>query len=114
MCQRPDGINYVALFNNEAQQGEVLIALVNALIDGGGLTWPTQEVDGFWMDFAYTGSAPQFGSYNAPFRTIGTAITTTQGHGVKLHCKPGTSNWTGTLNYTMRFDAPLGTVRIGA
>jgi len=113
MCQRPDGINYVALFNDEAQHGEALIDLVNALIDGGTLTWPTLAVDGFWLDFGYVGSAPQFGAYNAPFRTIPTAISATQGDGVKLHFKPGTSNWTGTLNYKMRFDAPMGTVRIG-
>ena len=113
MRQRADGINFVALFNNEAQEGEVLIDLIDALIDGGTLTWPTLAVDGFWVDFGLVSAAPQFGAFDAPFRTIGAAITATQGDGVKLHFKPGVSTWTGTLNYKMRFDAPMGTVRIG-
>lgn len=113
MRQRNDGVNYVALFNDSAGQGQVLIDLIDALINAGGIAWPTLEVDGFWVDFGYAGPNPQFGAYNAPFRTITAAIGLTLGNGAKLHVKPGVSGWTGILNYKMKFDAPLGAARIG-
>ena len=45
-----------------------LIPLLDALISNGGFTWPTQTVDGVWMDFTHTG--PEQGCYDEPFDSI--------------------------------------------
>jgi CubicO group peptidase (beta-lactamase class C family) len=111
--QRSDGINYVLLFNDTDVNGEAAYTMLDAIIYNGGFTWPTRCVDGFWLDFHYAGPQPEFGGYNAPFRTMGAAIYSTGGDGAKLRIKPGSSLWTGTLNYKIQLSAPLGTVRIG-
>ncbi len=114
MWQRSDGINIVVLYNNweggdhSFMQGQ----MISDIIDGGGITWPTFCVDGFWVQLGATNTL-EVGGYNAPFRSVTTALASTTA-GTKLRFKTsGTSNWTGTINERMRLDAPFGTVRIG-
>lgn len=119
MRQRSDGINFVILFNfGDGQPAGAVASVIDGLItyylNDPTFVWPTDCVDGSWVDFEGTGIAPQFGGFNAPFLSIDAAVAMTYGNGVKLRFKPGAAEWSGTLNYRMRLDAPFGRVRIGS
>ena len=83
-------------------------------LENDGFVWPTQEVDGFWVDTGYSGPQPEFGGFDAPFRSITKAIDETGGDGMKMRFKPGSTEWTGRLDQKMRLDSPFGLMRIGA
>lgn len=74
------------------------------------ISWPTFEVDGFWLDFNAPVSG--YGGFNDPFHTMDHALAATT-HNTKLRIKPGSSSWTGTISERMRLDAPFGVVTIG-
>ncbi|MCC6361786.1 MAG: hypothetical protein IT450_23880, partial [Phycisphaerales bacterium] len=82
-----------------------------AELDAGTITWPTQGVDGQWVDFTqfFGGS----GAYERPWRLLGIALSASPAEAT-LNFKPGTSSWTGTINQRVRMRAPEGgVVRIG-
>jgi len=113
MWQRGDGTNIVVLFNKRSGSVDFAFEMgqtISDLVDDG-LSWPSFCVDGFWVDFG-TAAAFEVGGYNAPFRSMNTALANTT-NGTKLRFKPGTSNWTGTINERMLLDAPFGLARIG-
>jgi len=117
MIQRADGINIVVLFNRKHENGEEhyageLADSIATLIDAGSLTWPTFDVEGFWVDFNLPLQAA-VGSFDDPFRSMSNAIIGTFA-GTKLRIKPGVSQWTGTIGQKMRLDAPFGAAVIGA
>ena len=74
------------------------------------VTWPTFCVDGTWVDF----DAAEYGyrGHDDPLHTMNDTLSPTA-PGVKLHVKPGTSNWSGTLSTRMRLEAPFGLATIG-
>lgn len=121
MLQRNDGINIVVFFNQWSRNdpdidhyaSEMARIISEEVIDAAMVsTWPTECVDGFWVDF--NSSDPVvFGSYNAPFNTMRQALGFVT-DGTKLRFKPGATNWTGALSKKMRLDCPRGLVRIGA
>ncbi|NOT02304.1 MAG: serine hydrolase [Phycisphaerales bacterium] len=83
--------------------------ITNVIADG--VTWPTTCVDGTWIDFE--GFFPlSFGSYNYPYFSIATGIGGAT-DGTRIRLKPGSTNWTGTINKRLRIDAPFGTAIIG-
>ncbi len=114
--QRDDGVNVVVLFNQRSPGDDPDLAreMAQIIYDLIGypatVTWPTLCVDGSWVDFNRRLSG--YGGFNDPFNNMTTALASTA-PGVKLHFKPGTSNWTGTLNTRIRLDAPLGLAVIG-
>lgn len=123
LVQRPDGVNYLAVFNkngtdvnspdpsNPVSYHFAIQALMDAQINAGGFTWPTQGVDGQWVDFA--GAFPGEGSFEIPFGAMSSALAASPPEAT-LNIKPGTTVWTGVLNQRVRLRAPLaGVVRIG-
>ena len=115
MQQRSDGINIVVLFSEHNAEGDdhlgwMMKERIAAIINGGGLSWPSRCVDGNWVDLS--GSGLGFGGYNDPFPGMGSAMAT-MGDGGTLHLRSGPSSWTGTVTRRMRWDAPNGPVRVG-
>lgn len=123
LVQRADGVNYVVLFNkrgNDVNSADpanptayhfAMQALMDAEITAGGFTWPTQGVDGQWVDFA--GAFPGEGSFEIPYGAMSVALPASPDEAT-LNFKPGTTVWTGTINQKVRLRAPqAGIVRIG-
>lgn len=110
--QRPDGVNFAVLTTRGLADGP-LAALrdgLDAEIDGGGFTWPTQGVDGQWVDFA---EATGDGSYETPWEDLTTALADSP-HKATLNFKASVSDWTGTINQRIRLRNPqAGVARIG-
>jgi hypothetical protein len=119
MQQRNDRVNFVLLFN-KSHPTEPAVAAREAVdfhidwLQDNNFAWPTAEVEGFWVDTEYTGDQPEFGGFNAPFRSIVRAVNATGGDGMKMRFKPGDTAWAGTLHNKMRLDSPFGVMRIGA
>lgn len=116
-AQRTDqGIHVVVLFNRQdncdsgVQLASDMANKIYGLI-GTLLTWPTECVDGFWVDFntAHNG----FGGYDEPIRSIPELFNAVR-PGTRVRFKPGSTSWTGTLNEKLRLDCPIGLVRLGA
>ncbi len=112
--QRSDGVNFVVIFNKGTVGTTYALDmrdLIDAELDAGTITWPTQGVDGQWVDFTqfFGGS----GAYERPWRLLGIALSASPAKAT-LNFKPGTSSWTGTINQRVRMRAPEGgVVRIG-
>lgn len=116
--QRSDGINIVVLFNQNqasgsdfssllAQEIDLLINIMNL----SGSAWPTQCVDGFWVD--PTPAVTSFyGAYDQPFEGMQDALNYVT-DGSKLRLLAGSTSWTGTLSKRLLLDAPEGTIFIG-
>ena len=121
LVQRSDGVNYVVLFNkkgndvnspdpdNPISYNSAIKTLIDAVLDSGGITWPTQGVDGQWTDFS---SSAGDGSFEDPWDSLSIALAE-MAHEGTMNIKPSSSTWTGTINQTIRLRAPLGTVTIG-
>ena len=86
-------------------------AVLQALDAIPGFVWPTMAVDGFWVDFLFSG-ATNYGAFDNPFSTMNGALGYVA-DGTKLRFKPGTTNWAGTIDKKLRLDAPFGMARIG-
>lgn len=117
LVQRADGVNYVVIFNkrgNDVDSGNgyhiAIRDLIDAEIDGGGFTWPSQGVDGQWIDFA--GAFPGDGSFENPWGAVSVALADSPDEAT-LNVKPGSSVWTGVIDQRVRIRAPLGTATIG-
>lgn len=115
VIQRSDGINIVVLFSKRDADLDQLYALTAASLvsaEINGLTdLPSFAVDGFWVDFHAPADPIEVGGYNHPLRTVQQAIDV--GAGAKWRLKPGTSNWTGTIEQQVIIDAPFGDATIG-
>jgi hypothetical protein len=116
MRQRSDGVNFAIIFNkgtngtNWAQQMRNMID--DELDNGAPIAWPTQGVDGQWVDLDKL--LPGNGSYENPWKLMGGALAGAADEAT-LNFKPGTSSWTGTINQRVRLRAPQAGVvaRIG-
>ena len=121
--QRTDGVNYVAIFNkrgNDVNSPDpnnpvgyhfAIKTLMDTAISNGGFVWPTQGVDGQWLDFANAGAGD--GSYEDSWSGVQDALDSSPEEAT-LNFKAGASDWTGTINQVVRLRAPQGgVVRIG-
>jgi CubicO group peptidase (beta-lactamase class C family) len=112
--QRSDGVNYVALFNRRGTGGDAWASevrtLLDAVIDGGGFSWPTHCIDGVWVDFDHSPSGA--GNFGDPLNTIDDALARTPQDG-RFQVKAGSSGWTGTIGQRVAIHAPTGLVSIG-
>ena len=112
--QRSDGVHIAVIYNHRSKTvayAEDTTALISAWLSANVAVWPTDSVDGFWVDFAAAPST--FGGYNDPFANMDDALDTTT-HGTKLRFKAGSSGlWSGTMNEKMLLDAPFGAAVIG-
>ncbi len=121
--QRTDGVNYVAIFNkrgNDVNSADpnnptgyhfAIKTLMDTAISNGGFTWPTQGVNGQWVDFS-NGNAGD-GSYEDSWDDVQLAIDSSPDEAT-LNFQAGDTNWTGTINQKIRLRAPAGgVVRIG-
>lgn len=85
--------------------------MIDDALDNGGFAWPTQGVDGQWVDF--TNAAAGEGSYEDPWNDVPLALADSPDEAT-LNFKAGISGWTGTINQRVRLRAPQGgVVRIG-
>lgn len=113
--QRSDGVNFAVIFNKgtvgTTYAGDMRNLLDDA-IDAGGFTWPTQGVDGQWVDLDKF--LPGQGSYESPWKSLGVALSNSPDEAT-LNFKAGASSWTGTINQRVRLRAPQAGVvaRIG-
>jgi CubicO group peptidase (beta-lactamase class C family) len=112
--QRPDGVNFAVLTNKGLADDPLteLRDMLDTEIDNGGFTWPTQGVDGQWVDLDRF--LPGVGSYESPWKFFGIALSSSPDKAT-LNFKPGASSWTGTINQRVRLRAPQAGVvaRIG-
>jgi len=123
LVQRADGINYAVIFNkngNDVNSADpnnptgyhfAIQSLIDTAIANGGFTWPTQGVDGQWVDFA--GAFPGAGSFEVPWGAMSVALADSPDEAT-LNFQAGSTVWTGTINQKVRLRAPQGgVVRIG-
>jgi hypothetical protein len=118
LVQRNDGINYVVIFNktgtdvNSAQGYHFAMqSLIDTEITNGGFAWPSQGVDGQWVDF--NNGAAGGGSYEDSWDDVALALASSPDEAT-LNFKASTSDWTGTISQKIRLRAPQGgVVRIG-
>jgi CubicO group peptidase (beta-lactamase class C family) len=117
LVQRTDGVNYAVLFNKrgtDVNSGQgyhfAIQSLINAQLNGGGIVWPTQGVDGQWVDLdtIVLGN----GSFEQPWLNMPQALSFSPPEAT-VNIKPSSSSWTGIINQRIRIRAPLGTVTIG-
>jgi CubicO group peptidase (beta-lactamase class C family) len=113
--QRDDGANFAIIFNKGTggtTYAPDLQALINTEIDNGGFAWPTQGVDGQWVDF--NNGAAGDGSYEDSWSDFQDALDSSPAEAT-LDFKTGDTNWTGTINQVVRLRAPQSGVvaRIG-
>lgn len=115
--RRGDGNCFCVLFNRRSVSsgGTSFGSAINSLIDGaisaGGFTWPTQCVDGTWVDFV-GGSLSGNGTFFDPFLELQDGIDAVPVTG-RVQIKPGETDWTGTITKPLILNAPLGAARIG-
>ncbi len=113
--QRDDDVHIAVIYNHSSFTREYAFdtaSLVREWLDTNVTTWPTDEVDGFWVDF-HADAPSSWGAYDTPFGTMDDALDVTT-DGTKLHFQPGSSgSWAGTTTDKMIWDAPEGTVLIG-
>lgn len=116
--QRGDGVNYVIMLNKAAVDppggsrsfAQELKVEIDNMLDSGFFTWPTQAVDGVWIDFMHSG--PEQGTYDEPFDSVldlGQVMAYS-----KVRFKSGTTSWTGVIDRGhIALSAPEGPVVIG-
>lgn len=115
--RRGDGICFVVLFNRRSVSkgsptfGSLIRTLIGDELDAGGITWPTECVDGTWVDFV-GGSFFGNGTFLNSYLTMNQGINGVPATG-NLLIKPGSSAWTGIISKAMTLRAPLGPVHIG-
>ncbi len=112
--QRSDGVNFAVIFNKGTIGTTYALQMrdmIDAELDLGTITWPTQGVDGQWVDFS-NGAAGD-GSFEEAWSDAGDALASAMDEAT-LNFKAGTSDWTGTISQKVRLRAPQGgVVRIG-
>jgi N-acyl-D-amino-acid deacylase len=114
--QRTDGINYAIILNSgETGNANWWIGTIrtqlDALFDGGTLTWP--DTDGYEGQWANLDAAPAGnGSYETPWNSFATVLASSPSEAT-VNIKPSTQNWTGTITQRIRLRAPEGLARIG-
>jgi CubicO group peptidase (beta-lactamase class C family) len=115
--RRGDGICFVALFNrrsvlsSDSAFGSAISGLIDTAITSGGFDWPTQCVDGTWVDFV-GGSVTGNGTFFDPYQSLSQGINAAP-FGGNVQIKPGTSSWVGVITKRLTLRAPMGVVRIG-
>ena len=134
---RSDGINYVVLLNRketsefgglcsdysectedtdcavggcEKSWAIQLSWFLDEVINNGGFAWPTECVDGMWVDFnhGYSGS----GNFDDPFNTLAAGLASTPSQG-RVRIKGSATGWTGTIGQRVELHATLGSAIIG-
>lgn len=110
--QRSDGVNFAIIFNKGTAgttYARDMRDLIDAELDKGNITWPTQGVDGQWVDF--TNGAAGDGSYEDSWSDMQDAITSSPDEAT-LNFKASVSDWTGTIDQKVRLRAPQGGVAV--
>lgn len=120
LAQRSDGINFAYIFNkrlgdsvfNDPRDNiDGMIDTLAGMAGAGTFTWPTQGVDGQWVEFN-NGRGVGEGSFEVPWAGVDVALLNSPQEAT-VNFKPGTSSWTGDINQVIRMRAPLGPVSIG-
>jgi len=120
LAQRSDGINFAYIFNkrlgdsvfNDPRDNiDSMIDTLVSMAGAGTFTWPTQGVDGQWVQFG-NGRGSGEGSFENPWSNMDVALASSPQEAT-VNFRPGTSNWTGDINQVIRMRAPLGPVSIG-
>lgn len=118
--QRDDGVCVAVIVNrinqlpgDSTHKGAKLIgeALLDLLDAGAVPVWPTDRVDGFWVDPG--ASASGFGGHDDPYTDLGDLLADHPGGRARVRLLPGSSTWTGTLSKPMLLDAPEGGSALG-
>jgi len=111
--QRPDGYRVFAVFNKRGSPnfGDQMIALVDEYLDNNFVPTIGRTADGFWTEPS-GGAGSNVGGYHQPFHSFGEMMMRTTS-GSRIRLRPGSSDWTGKITERMRFDAPLGTAKVG-
>lgn len=116
--QLTNGVNYVVLLNKRVPGSPTPTIVyvdgfatdIDALVMDPGLVWPTQSVDGEWIDFAYT--QDERGTYDEPYNSLDDLLLVSPY--TQYRIKPGASTWTGTFRRgPLTLSAPQGSVVIG-
>ncbi len=113
MVQRDDGVNFAVIVNKRLDNDPIfeMRDMIHAEIDGGGFTWPTQEVDGQWADFSEVSAGD--GAYESPWSDFTDALSASPAEAT-VNVKASTSDWTGVINQKIRLRNPQpGVARIG-
>ncbi len=125
LWQRPDGVNVFVFFNANAiptfdfdewqfvtsHYGNQFRALIDPVLDGGTIQWPTTTSDGAWA-LPTSAQIGGVGAYDAPFRGFAHTLAVCVA-GTRVRLKSGSSTWSGTISKRLELSAPLGTVTIG-
>lgn len=110
---RGDGTRVAILMNDrDANNAQELYERIAAGLDarGSSIVWPSECVDGFWVDFGAPGSV--HGSYDQPFSGIPQLLQNTVDD-TRVRVRPGHTAWTGVLSQRLQLLAPHGGVTIG-
>jgi CubicO group peptidase (beta-lactamase class C family) len=107
-------VDIVVLCNDTSADGiaaQKVAAAIDDVIDNG-VAWPSNRIDGQWVD--WLGADPQsgVGSYDVPYGSVDWALSHSTS-GTKLQFHPGDHPFTGVMKKRLRLKAPIGTVRIG-
>jgi CubicO group peptidase (beta-lactamase class C family) len=134
---RSDGVNYVVLLNRKetsefgglcsdytpcTEDADCAVGscewswavqiswFLDDVIDNAGVVWPTECVDGMWVDFNHSASGS--GNFDDPFNTLAAGLASTPARG-RLRIKGSTTSWTGTIGQRVELHATLGSAVIG-
>ncbi len=115
--RRGDGICFVVMFNrrsvtsNGTSFGGTISGLIDTAITNGGFEWPTQCVDGTWVDVE-NGNIIGNGTFFNPRLYVWQGVNFAP-IGGRVQFKPGSSGWVGLIDKHVILNAPMGSVRIG-
>ena len=84
--------------------------VLDGVIDAGGISWPTQCVDGTWVDFHHP--SPGSGNFDDPYSTLGAGLANTP-YRARMRIKDGSTNWAGTITQRVELHAQTGSAIIG-
>lgn len=115
--QRGDGTNVFIWFNkkNADEDGDNFAAMFSSRIDqelDSQAEWPTEAVDGFWVQPGGPLPFGYFGCFDDPFRGVEQALAFLA-DGSRVNVKPGSDPFTGMISTKLLLRAPQGTARIG-
>jgi CubicO group peptidase (beta-lactamase class C family) len=107
-------VDIVVITNDTSAPGVAAQKVAEAVetVIGNGLVWPTQRIDGQWVDRLAAAPLSGVGSYDVPYGSVNWADTNSTS-GTKLQFHPGDHPFTGVLKKKLRLNAPLGSARIG-
>ena len=111
--QRTDGYRIFVFLNHYTgtDHAGTVRGLVEGHLDNNYIPPIPRTADGFWTEPS-GGAGSNVGGYHQPFHSFGEMMMRTTS-GSRIRLRPGSSDWTGKITERMRFDAPLGTAKVG-